>query len=154
MKLKHDVKMDIDGTKYEIEVRELTKKEGKDLQKKHDELKNTVDRLNVLQKKTKRLDRKIEMLNEISKEQSGNEKVKTLKEQEKLQNESDNIEDELVELMKFDVDGELDNLFKARMTLAISGNGSDDIFELAEKYGYKRIWDAIEEAIIATEKKS
>ena len=154
MKLRHEVKMDIDGKKYDLEVRELTKKEAKDLQNKHDELRNTVEKLNTLQKKAKRLDRKIEMLSEISKEQTGEEKIKTLKQQEKLHLEAEGLEDELADLMKFDIDSELDKLFKTRMKLVITGDNAEDIFTMGEEYGYKRIWSAIEEAIIATEKKS
>lgn len=153
MKFTHELKVSVEGKSYDLVVRDLTKKEAKALQEKHDKLKNVMEEIRTIQNRAKRIERRLETAVEIAKEQSGEAKIKTLREQEKLHTEIETLEDTLQKMNFNDFDADLEAIFKERLSLCLSGTGVEDIMDLAESYGYKRIWEYIDGAVSETEKK-
>jgi hypothetical protein len=132
----NDGKKTLKGT-----FRDLTKAEKKDFDKKTEELNN---KNKTLQKKLRKI-KQLEELIEIDKELKFHTEVrKNTLEKQKIENEFEDIDD---------VEEESEKLMKERFDICLSGEDADEIKNIAEVAGYRRVYQTISEAVAESKEK-
>jgi len=116
---------------YEGEFAELTKKQSKSIDK--DTPKDTIKENNKVAKKIERIERKIENAKNL-------DDSKLIK---SLYSQLDKLEDIQESLLDKIESYSIEDMYKQRMTLSLSGDDKDAIMTLGETYGYQKVFDTI-----------
>ena len=154
MKLTHKIPFKIDDKELNIEVRELKKSEVKILKKKEKEISEKANEPIELLRETQKLQRKIERLKQKMLISNNEEKLKILDDQELLYDRIEEIQSKTkdIQLSVEDAENKSELLYKQRMEFCVSGD-IEELFEICEDFGYKKLWSAISEAVEKIEKK-
>jgi len=124
---------------------DLTKKQEKEITKTFDKQKKNIDKINELFQKKRRVERKILVF-------------------EKNNNWDDvSLSEKKIDSINKDIEGltvligdtpEIEEMFKKRLEISLSGDDAATIMDIAKKYGYERVFKTIIEDIKETRTKN
>ncbi len=135
MKTSYKITLNIDETKYELVVRELTKQEAKKFKKEQKKLENEANELTKKEKHLARLRQRLSVNEAIcKKEDVTKDELKELNElYEKVYKAEDECEG--LDELKSTIEKRSDELLYEKLTLTISGKDGDAYLQAIEEKG-------------------